>query len=298
MIGQKQIIQCLIVVLLIFTLNYYKSVIRREKEIQKALKLKKAAQEKENADPSAAIETSDALNENVPDSVQVLGSGLDLDPRHSSNQCVRDEHRIFSDFNRKPICLPTTRASNKYIKRSDQREEHSHSASSDKNKQFSERNNENEYLINNKSNSTKSNIVHSVSDSDNSCEDGVNSGSNKKISSSKVGNSQGETSKALTYIFATILLASFIKAVLDVSKHIREVSVQLLRRNYVFGKSKQIISFSHSPRFVAKAEENYGGKRTNAALFVAGLLASEEKPGKQTEECTQNHRINSSVVCG
>lgn len=176
MYGQKQIFQCLTVIVLITLLNFYRSAIRRDKEIQNSLKVKREQQEKSQID----VDT-------MPQ--QFNGDKSESMAERSRPQCVSDDCKApkISRFDSSLKCARTSgeKGKTENIQKQPQRAKSSTTTG--------------------KTNANKQNIIKT-----------------------KINGSSIETTGVITYIAVTILFVSLIKAAVDVSKHIREVSTRVL----------------------------------------------------------------------
>lgn len=205
MYGQKQIFQCLAVIILMAVLNFYRSAIRRDKEIQKSLKLKREQQEKpveQSVDMDTAFlskqYSTDASNTRPQTEPSEFLDSMHLH-RDECNDCI-DSCQIKSGVS--SMCADRLQDGNN--QRIDDNSDNVITSDSakdiNKNKLKSHGG-----PLDRKARKTKSN--------------------RRTISKSQISGSNFETTGVLAYIAVTILLVSLIKAAVDVSKYIRNVRI-------------------------------------------------------------------------
>lgn len=216
MYGQKQIFQCLAVVILIAVINFYRSAIRRDKEIQKILKLKREQLAKV---PAVGVpEVVETLPKHISDGGQTKWT----QPQCDSNECNIQLAEHPDDSILKNADVDSCDASqNAYSTANEQ------SNADRRQNENSEKGNDSDKKLKatESSNDESSNDQKQPQRVRSSKSTNKKKGSTRVISKTKINGSSIETTGVLTYIAVTILLVSLIKAAVDVSRHIREVSV-------------------------------------------------------------------------
>lgn len=261
MYGQKQIFQCLTVIVLITVLNFYRSAIRRDKETQKNLKMKREQQEKPQVDVSNVVETM----AHQFDGDESESKWTQLEPQCDSDDCnavgmsqfavrpdstLRNEKIDVCDNNEKTCSMADGRhhsTTKEVLDAEVHQNEINH--------------NENDRDVNLKKTDSDKGITEKFQKQQQREKRSTTTGKTKAnkriITKTKINGSFIETAGVLTYIAVTILLASLIKAAVDVSKHTREVSMrglyplrlcvtlthQMYFTNYLFRRGKSTFFF-------------------------------------------------------
>lgn len=224
MYGQKQIFQCLAVIILITILNFYRSTIRRDKEIQKSLKAKREQQNKVQIDASQVVEMlpkqfngdeSESIdkwkqqqcnaNECKAGIANQFMDGDSVDKNANNDDCANNEN----------TCSMTDQTHSSAIQSSNA-ECHSNENDSDDNMKATNDDNSNRGRTKNHQKRQRR--------GKGSTKTGKTKTNKRVFSKTKINGSNIETTGVLTYIVVTILLVSLIKAAVDVSKHICDVS--------------------------------------------------------------------------
>lgn len=232
MYGRKQIFQCLGVVIIISIINFYKSAIRRDKEIQRNNKLK--VKQVPAITPIASSLPQEPSYDQTDENFISIQSNTILakqsDCRTSLNSLSKcepnsDNHQPF-DYKNQLSTVPNNNNEDLNCIRSNNYVENAKGKKhiDDDNIDNSSGDDYKSTKIHATTTTTTANIASPTDGTIINRKTKVKSVTNKRISKSKINGSNIETTSVLTYLFVTILLFSLIKAALDVSKHYREVS--------------------------------------------------------------------------
>lgn len=238
MYGQKQIFQCLAVIALITVLNFYRSAIRRDKEIQKSLKLKREQQEKVQLD--AAQTVLDTLPKQFSD-----GDGSQSADKWTQPQCISDEcktvknnpfaeHESESMYknadidgcdNDKKTCSTTDQIHSTTTTTSGEALDADRHRYELKRNEHDSGDNMKAAVVNDDGKDSTKNHQKPQQRAKGPTTTSKTKANKRIINQIKINGSHIETTGVLTCIAVIILFVSLIKAAVDVSKHIREVSV-------------------------------------------------------------------------
>lgn len=239
MYGQKQIFQCLGVIIVISILNFYRSAIRRDKEIQKGLTVKREQQEKVQIAASQVVHSlpkhsdseeieskqhCDTAECDAVKSMQFNAHEISDHPAHSADTEVDGRGGSGSgcgEKNKKSYSMTgKLQSTRKQLDMECQRNENDQNAYADSNKLNSGDDDGGTFETKNCEHKQRTEASTTIPTA-------IKSKASKRINKTKINGSSIEMIGVLTYIAVTILLVSLIKAAVDVSKHIRQVSVCL-----------------------------------------------------------------------
>lgn len=240
MYGQKQIFQCLAVIALITVLNFYRSAIRRDKEIQKSLKLKREQQEK-----VVQVDRSHAVLETLP---KQFSDGSETVDKWTQSSCISDECKTetsnqFAEHDGESTYKNADIDGCDNDKKTCSMTDQIHSATTttsgepldaDRHRYELKRNEHDKATDRNEDGKDSTKNHQKPQQRAKGPTTTTKTKANKRIiSQTKINGSHIETTGVLMYIAVIILFVSLIKAAVDVSKHIREVSVRRVRCGWV-----------------------------------------------------------------